>query len=155
MRGIFYAFKIYLGSIVSFFFSFICYNFFNSNRSGSSRENRAEHNGEIHSATFAIKRAIDLHLVEKLRVNTSSEVLYDAVTGWIPEVKANGWRIDGRKIRNCFSWKKLDKFVCRIKEQKVIEFTLIPANSGDIHQSQADHFAMSGAERWPQSGGRI
>lgn len=112
-----------------------------------TRKNRSDNNGEIAGATMALKQASNWNIVEKLRMNTSSKVLYDAVTDSIPKWKEKEWRneSDGRKIRNCCSWKKLDKAMGKLG--KDVEYNYIPAEWDNPQQNHADHLAKTGAKR--------
>lgn len=118
------------------------YFYFNSNVGIASRKNLSENAEEVQGATVMFKHAAQLTDLKKLRMNANSSALYAAVTELMSKWKQTDWRVDGKKVQNCSAYKKLDKLFGKLSQAATIEFNYIPANSGNVHQSEADRSAM-------------
>ncbi|XP_055299138.1 uncharacterized protein LOC129566867 isoform X2 [Sitodiplosis mosellana] len=121
------------------------------NVSMGTRKNLSENAGEVEGAKMAFKQAARFNGLNKLRMNTSSKSLYDAVTDSMAKWKESNWRneADGRKIRNCSAYKKLSNAIDNVVVEKRmdIEYKYISARWGNIHQNEADRMATNAAER--------
>ncbi len=115
-------------------------------RHGISKFKHSTH-GEVHSAYLALHRALRLNGVDKLRLNTSSQFLYDALVHGISNWKQNKWLDEnGRSVDNRTSWERLDRILCKNMDRKVVEFKYIALPTDNEHQNQADQLAKRGAE---------
>lgn len=85
--------------------------------------------------------------IRKLRLNTDSKVLHDALTDNITKWKRNGWRslYDGSPIKNRQEWEILDDVVSRFAGES-IQIRFLHGHSGNQYHNQADHLARAGAE---------
>lgn len=101
---------------------------------------------EIQSAYIAIYLAAQLGVM-KLRINTDSQVVFDAATDLISKWEKNDWKslYDGKKIVDRLYFEKLEDAI-RKNTQITIVFNRVEAHSGNIHHNEADHLAEKGAE---------
>lgn len=114
---------------------------------GPCKKKATNNHAEIQSAYIAIQQAEKLGIT-KLRVNTDSKVVYDAMTDLIPKWKATSWHslYDGKVIADRRYFEKLVSVIA-MNPQMIIEFNHIPGHSGNVHHNEADHLAKKGAER--------
>lgn len=101
---------------------------------------------EIQSAYLAIDLARQLG-VTKLRINTDSQVVFDAGTKLISIWKANNWEsiYDGKPIKDRRYFEKFDA-VLRRNPKITIDFRHVDGHSGNENHNEADHLAKRGAE---------
>ena len=102
---------------------------FYSNESGQSRQGATNNVAEIQGATVAIQKAARLG-IKRLRVNTDSELVYEAVTENIPKNRTDFEELD-RVIRN--------------NSQMTIKFKLLRGHSGNQDHNKANRLAAVGA----------
>lgn len=103
---------------------------FKSHVRHGTQKDATETAAEIRSAIFAIKQAKRLR-IRKIRINTDSEVLCNAVSDLIPKWKSNGWLnlCDGiTPIENRRDFEELDE-VIRAQTSMDIKFKFIPVQS--------------------------
>lgn len=96
----------------------------------ATQKDATETAAEIQSAIFAIKQAGRLR-IRQIRINTDSEVLYNAFSVLIPKWKINGWcsLCDGiTPIENRREFEELDMII-RAQTTMDIKFNFIPVQS--------------------------
>lgn len=106
---------------------------------------RATNNvGEIQAAIRAI-RDCSREGVDRLRINTDSKFLVDAVNKWLKRWRRNGFRkVTGEPLANKDDFMELSD-VLNNNEHMTIEFKHVSAHRGDPFNEEADRLARQGA----------
>ncbi|CAJ0586680.1 unnamed protein product, partial [Mesorhabditis spiculigera] len=112
---------------------------------GAQTNNRAE----LRAAIEAVDQAQDRG-IERLRINTDSDLMIKSQNEWKGKWKENGWMTSaGTPVKNQDLHKELD----RKMQGMDVKFEYVPGHSGIHGNEQADRLATDAAARSSYSGG--